>query len=158
MDRRRALFFVSDEGYRDLLEVEGLYLSDLLILRLEDRNDPGSVPVAVEAQGEEPILASLYSFEAAGDFQEPADDEDTTSAKVAVGEFRFFAPILADVEPDPTIKRLRVLPGKGKGKKKRPKPNLIMKCRAKSHDLELFHDPESDEVFLYVAVRQDDGQ
>lgn len=146
--------------YPDLLEVEGLYLPKLLELRREERNDPGSVPIAVEAYGRQPILAALSSFEATGDFQEPPEDKQSTAAKVAEGGFRFFAPVLGAVyfstAPDVLRmdKRLKVLSGKGKIKK-RPKPKLILRCRAKDHDVELFHDELSDEIFLKVGRRKE---
>lgn len=146
--------------YPDLLEVEGLYLPTLLELRREDRIDPGSVPVAVEAYGKKPIVASLSSFEAAGDFQEPSEDEQSRAAKDADDGFRFFAPVLGAGYASPSsdvlrmAKRLKVLSGRGK-RKKRPKPKLILRCRAKDHDIELFHDGESDQVFLNVQARED---
>lgn len=146
--------------YRDLLEVGGLYLPKLLELRRVDRNHQGSVPVAVEAHGREPIVASLSSFEAAADFQEPSEDKQSRAARVAEESFRFLAPVLGAgaVCPPPDVlrlsKRLRVLSGKGKTKK-RPKPKLILSYRATSHDLELYHDAESDEIFLNVQARKD---
>lgn len=161
-------FWLADEDYPltttkeypDLSEVEGLYLPKLLELRREERNDPGSVPVAVEAHGSQPIVAALSSFEAAGDFHEPSADNGSTAADVADDGIRFFAPILGAgaISPPSDVlrmaKHLRVLSGKGK-KKKRPKPKLILRCRAKHHDLELFHDGESDRIFLNVQARKD---
>lgn len=146
--------------YPDLLEVEGLYLSKLLELRREDREDPGSVPVAVEAHGRQPIVASLSSFEAAGDFQEPSEDEQWRGAKVADERFRFVPPVLGVGYFSPSsdvlrmAERLKVLSGKGK-RKKRPKPKLILRCRAKDHDVELFHDELSHEIFLKVGRRKE---
>lgn len=146
--------------YPDLLEVEGLYLPTLLELRRKERIDPGRVPVAVEAYGKKPIVASLSSFEVAGDFQEPSEDEQSRAAKDADDGFRFFAPVLgaAYASPSPDVlrmaKRLKVLSGKGKSKK-RPKPKLILRCLAKDHDLELFHDELSDEIFLKVGRRKE---
>jgi len=159
-------FWLGDKGYslapmneyRDLMEVEGLYLPELLELRREDRNDPGSVPVALEAQGRQPIVASLSSFEAAGDFREPSEDMESTGAKVADEELRFFAPVLGTVCPSSGLlgmaRNLRVLSGKGR-RKKRPKPKLVLKCRAKDNDLELYHNEESDEIFLNIQARKD---
>lgn len=161
-------FWLADEDYPlttmkeypDLLEVEGLYLPELLGLRREDRNDPGSVPIAVEAHGRQPIVAALSSFEAAGDFYEPSEDNGSTAADVAEDGMRFFAPVLeaGAISPPSDVlrmaKHLRVLSGRGK-RKKRPKPNPILRCRAKDHDIELFHDGESDRIFLNIQARKD---
>jgi hypothetical protein len=140
--------------YPDLLEVEGLYLPELLKLRRGDRNDPGSVPVAVEAEERQPILGSLSDFEAAGDFTDPVEDKQEKVAKVAEMGLRFFAPILHDVSPAAARRQLKALPGKWK-RRMRPKPRLILKYNCKLNGLEIFYDEESGEVFLKVQARKD---
>jgi hypothetical protein len=150
-------FWIGDENYllsqtkehRDLQEVKGLYLRELLKRRREDRNDPGSVPVAVEGPGRPPVIALLSSFETAGDFKDPFEDEPPESGRIQFAALSSFAPILADVSPLAMGRRLKALPGKGR-KEKKPRPKLILTCRAKSHSLELFHDPESDSIFLKI--------
>jgi hypothetical protein len=138
----------------EFLEVEGLYIDGLLDLRREDRNDPGSVPVALEAQGKSPVVASLSAFEAAGDFKDDDEDASGTSLGVVGAALSFFAPILPQAKPDLGMNKLRGLPGKVR-RKKRPKPKLTLQCRAKRHEVELYHDPQSDEIFLKVRERKD---
>jgi hypothetical protein len=140
-----------DPDQAGLLLVVGLYLYKLSRMRRRDRDDPGSVPVAVEAYGKEPIVACLSSFEAAGDFKDPIDDEPSMPLMAAAMGLRLMAPILPAERQLERQKRFLVFDGKAKREeKKQPKPKLILKCRAKSHDLGLYYDEESDEIFLSV--------
>jgi hypothetical protein len=135
--------------YPDLSEVEELYLPELLELRRTDRNDPGSVPLAVEGQESPPVIALLSSFVAADGFIDPLEEEPPESDKTDVADFRFFAPILSEEKPDLRMRQLRALPGKKK-KEKKPRPRLILTCRTKGHLLELFHEPMSDGIFFKI--------
>lgn len=147
-DENYSLSHTKEHG--ELLDVEGLYLSGLLKFRRQDRNDPGSLPVAVEGPGLPPVIASLSSLEAAEGFTDPLEDEPRSSDKAAAADFRLFVPIMADAGPQIAGgRRFKSLPGKGK-KTKKSRPILILSCHIKSHSLELFHEPISDKIFLKI--------
>lgn len=143
-----------------LMEAKELSLLALRRLRREDLMDPGRVPVAVEGSGRPPVVTSLSSFETVGDFRDFEGDEPHAFPLNALGicPFHLMAPSSKrERDSDGTLgKFLEVLPGKGKEEDKEiPKPTLILKCRAKDHNLELFHDAASDKVLLRVNERKD---
>lgn len=151
-DENYSLSHTKEHG--ELLQVDGLRLSELLRLRRQDRNDPGSVPVAVEGPGRPPVIALLSSLEAAEGFTDPLEDEPRGLDKAAAADFRLFVPIMADAGPEIAARKpFKALPGKGK-KTKQPRPRLILSCHTKSHSLELFHEPISDSIFLKIDSRE----
>ncbi len=147
---------VPAKDHAGLLEVQGLSTSDILMARREDREDPGSKPVAIEADKMPPVVASLSDFEPVGDFGDlervglPKPDEGASLGS------RAFAPVLAGgLFAGAGI----ALPGKvlplprNLKKKRKPKVEPILTYSAPNCFLEILRDKDSDSIFLGIPEK-----
>lgn len=145
---RYSLFQSKD--HTGFTEVQGLSTSDILLARREDREDPGSKPVAIEAHEMPPIVASLSDFQPVGDFQDLEKEDFPKSAEYESTVLRAFAPIgfLGAGMALPG----KVLPLQRKSKKKRkPKLEPILTYDAPNCFLEILSDNDSGSIFLRIS-------
>jgi len=135
----------------DVLEILGLWETNLLRARRDDREDPGCRPVAIEADGMPPIVASLSDFEPVGSFQELENRYSPGPTKEELSEIRAFAPITLPGNgvsglPEKTLQFHRK---HKRGRKLKPEPILLY--RSKSLRLEILKDSELGSLFLRIS-------
>jgi hypothetical protein len=141
---------VPAKDHAGFIEVQGLSTSDILRARREDREDPGSKPVAIVSQELPPVVASLSDFQPLGDFQDlekddfPESDEDDSAALRAFAPIGLFGAGLA--LPGSVIS----FPRKGK---KKPKTKLepILTYDAPSWRVEILREKDSGSIFLRIC-------
>ncbi len=144
----------------DCLEVTGLSIHDILLARREDRNDPGSKPVAIEAPEMPPIVASLSDFQPVGDFRDMEKDYSPESDKDDSTALRAFAPvgICASITgPGALAAAATGLRGKvvqlSRKLKRKPRLEPILTYDAPSCRLEVLRHVDSGLIFLRVSEK-----
>lgn len=140
---------IQSRDHTGCIEVQGLSVSDILLARREDREDPGSKPVAIEAHEAAPIVASLSDFRPVGDFQEWEKEILRKSAEYGSGVLRAFAPIglgAGIALPE----KILPLPRKGKRERK-SKLESILTHTAPHCFVEVLKDNESGSIFLRIS-------
>jgi len=135
----------------DVLEIQGLWETNLLRARRDDREDPGCRPVAIEADGIPPIVASLSDFEPLGSFQELENSYSPGPTQEELGEIRAFAPITLPGSEVPGLPE-KILQLHRKHKKERKlKLEPILLYKSKSLRLEILQGSELGRLFLRIS-------